>query len=81
MSAELMSTADRARFHAERASALLRGIDRREAEMEAMTPDQRLEIVAMNGIKQFNNDQRWSADLAVAHAQVALALQATRDSE
>jgi hypothetical protein len=66
-----------ARRHAEKASELLAGTEALSARLEAMSPDERLQMVATGGFGRANADLRWTVELAIAHALAAVALKAT----
>jgi hypothetical protein len=69
-----------AREHAVTASELLDSIDRTQERLDALTDDQRLQMVATQGFTRVNRDLQWTIELATAHALAALALQATDDA-
>lgn len=66
-----------ARGHAVKAATLLDALAATEAQVDAMTEDQRLQAIAMGAIKRFNDSARYTVDLATAHALAALALHLT----
>ena len=66
-----------ARWHALRAGDLLEGAERYEAQLEAMAPEDRLAAAVAGGIAKANADLRWTVELGIAHALVAIALEAT----
>jgi hypothetical protein len=63
-----------ARAHAETARELLAGVERTEAQLAALTPDQRLQRVATGAVKQTNEDLRWTCELAATQALTSIAL-------
>jgi len=69
-----MSVRDSA-FHALRASELLAGAQALEAELVDLEPERRLELAVGGGFAKLNADLRWTAELSIAHALTALALQ------
>jgi len=66
-----------AREHAIRASELLNQIDHWTERMENLTPDEEIQLRVTGGVRRFNTQIEFSRDLALAHAQTALALAAT----
>ena len=66
-----------ARRHAVTASQLLVNLDNFAEEMRTIDPHRRLELIASGSVAQMNEDQKWTKDLAVAHALAALALHLT----
>ena len=62
------------RWHAERADELLAGIAQLSSQLEAMTREERDEAARLGALARANADLRWTAQLAVAHALTALAL-------
>lgn len=69
------------RWHARRAHDLLHGIIERSEEIAALDQMQRLELAATGGIKQFNDDARYTIELAQTHALTAVALSITKPEE
>ena len=65
---------DAAREHAERAHELLDGAERYARQLDELSPEDRLQAAALGGIARANADLRWTVELAVSHALVALAL-------
>jgi hypothetical protein len=63
--------------HAEVAQSLLRGIKAYSKRLAEMTDDERLQMVVGGGMGRANDDLRWTAELAIAHALTAIALQLT----
>lgn len=61
--------------HALRARALLAGAEELERRLADATPEQRLELAASGAIGRVNADLRWTAELAIANALTAIALQ------
>jgi len=70
-----------ARAHAERADRLLEAVANAEERVSALSEDDHLQLAVSGGIKRFNADQKWTADLAVANALVAIALALTDTPE
>lgn len=67
-----------AREHAIRASELLNGVDAVDEHMANLTPDEYLQqVIVGGGAKRHNAQMVFWRDLALAHAQTALALAAT----
>lgn len=60
--------------HAARASALLEGVDSLGEQLESLSDDQRLQMAIAGTFKQLNANQRFTVELAQAHATTALAL-------
>lgn len=63
--------------HATLASELLHGVHTMSARLDNLTDDQRLQMVINDGFTRMNKDMRWTAELALAHALTALALDLT----
>ena len=61
--------------HAQRASALLSGVEARLRAVDEMDEMQRLEMVASGAIKQHNSEVDTSLTLARNHALTSLAMQ------
>lgn len=70
-----------AREHALRASELLNGIDRQAEVMSNLNPDEHLQMVAMGGIAHHNQQIEFWRNLALAHAQAAIALAMTDEHD
>jgi hypothetical protein len=68
-----------AREHAVIASELLASEERYARQLEALTPEQRLQMVATGAVRQSNADREWTVALAQAHAVTALALASTEN--
>jgi hypothetical protein len=67
-----------ARAHAASAARMLDRLEGIERELADLTPQRRLELEASGVNLQLNADRRWTAELAIAHALTALALNTTR---
>ena len=76
MSAQGYTTA---REHAVRASELLNGIDTLDQGMHDMTAEQQIDMLVAGGFGKHNRQVEFWRDLALAHAQAALALAATEE--
>jgi phage gp46-like protein len=63
-----------ARGHAETARELLASVERAEAQLAALTPDQHLQRVVTGAVKQANENLRWTVELATAQALTSVAL-------
>jgi len=61
--------------HADRAAELLAGAGALERELAELTPERRLELTIAGGFSKLNADLHWTAELAIAHALTAIALQ------
>jgi hypothetical protein len=60
--------------HAARAAQLLDAVAVAEQRIAAIDPEEHLELAVRGGISRFNADQKWTVELAVAHALTAVAL-------
>lgn len=67
--------------HALRAGALLAGIERTERHVDEASPEERLAWAASGMTARVNADLRWSAEVAIAEALTAIALQLTEPVE
>jgi hypothetical protein len=70
-----------AREHAIRASELLNGVDHLDDRLQNMSEDERLRVYIAGGNAKANAQMTFWRDLALAHAQTALALAATEDPQ
>jgi hypothetical protein len=77
MSAQGYTTA---REHAVRASELLNVIDAVDERMQNLTEEEHVQLLITGGIKRHNMQVEFTRDLALAHAQAALALAATEET-
>jgi hypothetical protein len=66
-----------ARRHAITASELLAGTEALSARLDAMTPEERLQMAIAGGFSRVNVDLRWTVELAIALSLAALALART----
>jgi len=68
-----------AREHAIRASELLNGVDEYDQQLQRLDEAERLHMIAAGATSAANAQMEFWRDLAVAHAQTALALAATEE--
>lgn len=66
-----------ARRHAVTASELLALTERLTEQLDALTDDERLQMIVTGGMEKSNTDLHWTVEVATAHAVTALALAAT----
>jgi hypothetical protein len=60
---------------ADRAVELLAGVEAFAERLEELSPEDRLQMAVMGGMRQANADQRWTLELAVGYALAAIALE------
>jgi hypothetical protein len=65
--------------HAYQAAALLAGIDRRAEQLENLSDEDRLQMIAAGSFSRVNADLSWTATLAIAHALTSIALALSDD--
>lgn len=65
--------------HALRARELLMGAEALQEELNGLSDERRLELAARGAMPRLNADLRWTAELAIANALTAIALQLAGD--